>query len=158
MTDDFTKDAWTNAIETVRDHIITEIATDYANRFGTAPEAGRNVHLDYLPPRFNCWAIFSGGGNEVAHTFDAAPPGEFVMPARIEGRFATVGHARAFAMMAAAALPVVGASNVQWFRMLENPDVSWAAERMANDKGEQVYWKTVMPCLFVFNVTVPEEE
>lgn len=142
--------SWTAAATTVRASLITSISAAYEARFGAEPLADRDAWLDTLPARVPCWALYSGGGSDVAISDTDAPPGTIIMQARVEGRFKSREDARAFGMMIVAALPVYHTGNVEWFRMTENPRVETSVERLANDVNKKTYYKAVLPCLLVF--------
>lgn len=143
-------DSWTTAVEAVRDALIESVSTAYAARFGVEPKADRDVWLDVLPARVNCWALFAGGGSDVESAMTDAAPGTIVMDARVEGRFNTREDARAFAMMILGGLPVYHSGNVEWFRIRENPSIAQTQERLANDAKEKTFYKVTVPCLLVF--------
>lgn len=143
-------DSWTTAAERVRTELIASIKDAYATRFSVEPSADRDAWLDVLPARVNCWAIFAGGGNDVAISDTDAPPGSVLMAARVEGRFESRDDARYFGMLILGALPVYHKGNVEWFRMSENPRVEPEQVRLANDQRRKTYYKLIVPCLLVF--------
>lgn len=147
--------SWDDAASTVIDELIDGITTDYTAAFGVAPLLERDAWLDFLPAKSNCWALFTGGGSDIAISQDDAAPASMIFESRIEGRFKTRAAARSFAMMMLKALPVYHVGNVEWFRMNANPTIEGEYKRLANDKSDALYWKTVIPCLLVFRT---EEE
>lgn len=146
-------DSWDSACTTVRAALITSAAAAFASRYGVPLLADKTFHLDFLPAKVFVAALYVGGGINVAHTWDNIAPQELVMDARIEARFDTRANARAFAMMMLAALPIRHTGNVVEFRLAGNPEIAADPLRLANDKGEQIYWKATIPCLAVFRTS-----
>lgn len=142
--------SWTAAAEKVLTLLLASIATAYTARFGAAPVEDRDAWLDVLPARVPCFAIFAGGGSDVAISDTTAAPATLDMDARIEGRFTRREDARAFGMMVLAGLPIYHQGNVEWFRIAQNPRIDTESIRLANDKKAKTYYKLVLPCLLVF--------
>lgn len=146
-------DSWTTAIERVRTELSTAATAEHATRFGAALQAEKNFVLDYLPPRLNVVALFSGGGDTVQQSWDESPPKSIVMNARLEARLRTRADARAMSMLFLKHFPVYHKGNVEWFRIAGDPDIQPETTRLANDKKDQLYWKMVLPCLLVFRTS-----